>query len=187
MKHELWYSVVVRDRNGKVLSRERRRSRSFLKQWNQLVYVHMAQAALTIKDTGGTNRSVTVAETDFAMDAAANNANYGIRVGTGSTPVDVSDYKMNTPIAEGGGAGQMNHLVCTVTSPTVAAPSCYFVVSRVIVNNSGGLITVTEGGVYSQMGPTPYYCCLTRDVFAASQDVPDGGSITINWTLQVTL
>ncbi len=187
MKHELWYSVVVRDRHGKVVSRERRRSKSFLKQWNQLVYVQMATASLDgVVDTGGVGRSVTYHTNNFAMAAAAGLTTYGIRVGTGNTAVDISDHALETPIEEGGG---VEHLACTVADYVVAAPSCSFLVSRTITNNSGAEITVREAGIYVKMmyGSTPYYACVTRDVLITPQVVPNGGSILIEWTIGVTV
>jgi len=185
MKHELWYSVVVRDRSGKVISRKRGKSKSYLNAWNKLVYVQMSQVNATIKDTGGTDRSVNVHGDTFAMYAAAAVTTYGIRVGTGNTAVTINDYALETLIAEGAGAGQMNHLATSVDVSVVSAPHCYFLVSRTIVNNSGGLITCRESGIYARAAS--FYACVVRDVFGAAQDVPDGGSIIINYTLRVTV
>lgn len=185
MKHELWYSVVVRDRQGKVISRERRRSRSFLKQWNQLVYVQMAQTGLTITDTGGVARSINICATNFNMYGSAGSTISGIVVGTGNTAVTINDYALETQIEEGTGAGQMEHLTCTAAAFVVAPPSCYFVVSRTIANNSPGVITVREAAIYMKM--KTYYGCATRDVFITPQAVPIGGSITIDWTIKVTV
>ncbi|MBA7641980.1 hypothetical protein ES703_49666 [subsurface metagenome] len=185
MKHELWYSVVVRDRHGKVISRERRKSKSFLEQWNQLIYNHMASVNSNIADTGGVPRNVGRLTNDFAMNAPLGNADYGIRVGTGNTAVAIDDFALEFPITEGVGAGLMEHLVCTITVPAVAAPSCTFLVSRPIVNNSGGVITVREAGIYMRMAT--FYFCGIRDVLTVPQAVPDGGSITIDWTIGVTV
>ncbi|MBA7649498.1 hypothetical protein ES703_57295 [subsurface metagenome] len=185
MKYELWYSVVVRDRHGKVLSRERRRSRSFLKQWNQLVYAHMADTAVSITDTGGTPRSITRNNVDLDLSVSAGVTTHGIRVGTGNTAVAIDDYAVETPIEEGVGVDEMNHLICTVATSVVAAPSCSFVVSRSIVNNSAAEITVREAGIYMLMYIYPF--CATRDVFGTPQAVPVGGTITVNWTIKVTV
>ncbi|GAJ15130.1 unnamed protein product, partial [marine sediment metagenome] len=136
MKYELWYSVVVRDRNGKVVSRERRKSHSFLKAWNQLVFVHTSYINQSIKDTAGANRTVAPNKYDFGMDAGANVTTYGIRVGTGNTPVAIDDFALEIPIANGVGVGQMSHLACTVDGFIVAAPSCSFLVHRAFENNS---------------------------------------------------
>jgi len=186
MKHELWYSVVVRDRHGKVISRERRRSKSFLKQWNQVVYVQMAQTSLAgFIDTGNTPQTLGISAANFKMGAPVGTTTYGIRVGTGNTPVAIDDYALEAPIAEGGGGGQMNHLICTIATSVVAAPSCSFLVSRTITNNSGSEITVREAAIYMAAGPS--YGCGVRDVFVTPQAVPNGGSITIDWSIQVTV
>lgn len=188
MKYELWYSVVVRDRHGKVVSRERRKSHSFLKQWNQLVYVHMAQTSLAgVIDTGGTPRSISPADKDFDMRASAGTTTYGIRVGTGNTPVAIDDYALETPIAEGSGVDEMEHLVCTIATSVVAAPNCSFLVSRAIVNNSLAVITVREAAIYVKMDDPFLYGCAVRDVLTTPQAVPIGGTITIDWTIQVTV
>ncbi|KKM64545.1 hypothetical protein LCGC14_1500280 [marine sediment metagenome] len=188
MKHELWYSVVVRNRHGKVLSRERRRGRSFLKQWNQLVYAHMMQvySLSGVLDTGGTPRAISDHDNGFWMAQGGAGTTYGLRVGTGSTPVAIDDYALETPIGQGVGAGQMEHQACTVAISVVSAPSCYFVVSRTITNNSGDSITVREAALYMRAASS-YYLCGARDVFGTPQVVPNGGSITVDWTLQVTV
>jgi len=187
-KEGLWYSVVVRDRHGKVVSRERRKSHSFLEQWNQMVFAHLRGVqASSVHDTGGTPRTLNVDDQDFQMNAAANNVTYGIVVGTGNTAVDIEDFKLETPILNGVAAGEMQHLICTVDAAVVAAPSCSFVVHRTIVNNSGGIITVLEAGIYMIGGTAgTYRFDATRDVLVAPQAVPDGGAITIDWTIGVT-
>jgi len=188
MKREVWYSIVIRDKDGKVLHRERHRSKSFIRQWITTVYLHANQhfEYTGCKATDGTN-PVTVSDVDtFKMNAPAGNASYGILIGTGDTAVTISDYNLEAKIAHGVGAGQMSYQACSVAVSVVAAPNCGFIVSRSIVNNSGGLITVKESGIaYDQWtSPQKYYLGL-RDVFGSPQDVPNGGSITVNYTLRV--
>jgi len=187
-KEKLWYAIVVRDRQGKVVSRERRKAHSFLKQWNQLVYVHVTNSVYAgIVDTGGTPLNIQPYAQNFRMTAAAGQTTYGIRVGTGNTPVAIDNFALETPIEEGTGADQMEHLICTVANYVVAPPSCSHVVSRTIANSSGGVITVREAVCYMVMYDGALkYCCATRDVLAAPQAVPNGGAITIDWAIQVT-
>ena len=185
MKYELWYSVVVRDRNGKVVSRERRRSRSFLKQWNQRVYIQMSQATLNITDIDGVSQSCAPYAGAFAMKTEAG-YDIGIAVGLASDAVAIDDYALSSLIAEGTGANQMNYLACSVATSVVAAPSCSFVVSRAIVNNSGSEITVREAGIHARIKAN-VNGLMTRDVLGTPQAVPNGGTITVDWTLQVTV
>ena len=188
MKAELWYAVVVRDRSGKVLSRFRRKSRSFVKQWNQVIYRQTSNVNINVTDIGGVARSMTY-DVNLLMKAAAGEINYGIVVGTGDTAVVIGDYSLETRIAEGAGGGQLNYTASTVAVSVVSAPTCGFLLSRSAVNNSGVLITVKESGIYWRYKEfaTWYYFLAVRDVFGAPQDVPDGGSITVNYTLRVSV
>lgn len=189
MKYELWYSVVVRDRQGKVVSRERRKSRSFLKQWNQLVYVQMAQPSyLTIKNTAGGDELVPGDTYNFRWYSQSEGQDFvAIVIGTDNTPVTVSDYSLGAKISEGGGAGQMHYLQCSPEVSQVSDQNCGFLSSNSMVNNSGADITVRESGIYVRMKTFTTYCCGVRDVFGTPQVVPNGGSITINYTTRVSV
>ena len=196
MRRELWYKATVRDRNGKVLSQEEKKSRSFLGLWNKMIWTQMTNAsypALMVTDINGSSWPLGVGTSgnNFRMNAGVENAAMGIVIGTSNTPVAISDYRMGALIAQGFGAGQMDYMVMVINASVVADPNCDFFVSRQMANNSGGLITVRESGIYVMMerslSPfTAAYGCGVRDVFGTPQDVPDGGGITIEYTLRVT-
>jgi len=186
-KERLWYAIVVRDRHGEIVSRERRRSHSFLKQWNQLVYVQFSQASISITDKDGVARDC-VPHVCFEMNGPAGNLNWGIVVGTGDTAVTINDYSLETLIAEGAGANQMNYNACGVADYAVSPPNCSFIVSRAVINNSGSLITVKESGLNCRCWDTvSRYMCGVRDIFGTPQDVPNGGSIIVDYTIRVTV
>jgi len=183
MKRELWYEVIVRDRQGKVVSRERRRSRSFLKQWNQLMYVQITGRSLPgVMRTSGVTFTLSEDTNNFRMDGAG--SNYGIVCGTGDTAVAIDDYALAMLIEHGVGAGLFNYQAGTVSAVSIVGSHAKFVNSRTALNNSGGLITVKEVGIYTRAGPSTYVCGI-RDVLETPQDVPDGGGITIDYTLEV--
>ncbi len=186
MKDELGYSVVVRDRQGEVVSRERRKAKSFLKQWNEMMYAMMTTRNLQAKHIDGVVSTIGDVDEAFAMNGGIGIVDFGVVIGTGDTAVAIDDYALETLIAHGAGADQMSYAACTVSAFTVAPPSCSFVVTRTITNNSGVTITVKEAGLYMRSKSAGAYICGARDVFSAPQAVPDGGSITIDWTLKVT-
>ena len=196
MKRELWYKATIRDCNGKVLSQEEKKSRSFLGLWNKMIWTQMAGAsypALMVTDINGISWPLGVGTSgnNFKMNAGVENTAMGIVIGTSNTPVAISDYRMGALIAQGFGAGQMDYMAMVINASVVADPNCDFFVSRQMANNSGGLITVRESGIYVMMerslSPfTAAYGCGVRDVFGTPQDVPDGGGITIEYTLRVT-
>ena len=196
MKRELWYKALVRDRNGKVLSKEEEKSRSFLGLWNKMTWTQMTGAsypALMVTDINSNPWPLGVGTSgnNFRMNGGAENQSMGIVIGTGNTPVDVSDFRLAALIAQGFGVGQMDYMAMVINPSIVAGPDCDFFLSRQMANNSGGLITVRESGIYVMMerslSPfTAAYGCGVRDVFDTPQDVPDGGGITVEYTLRVT-
>jgi len=190
MKHELWYSVVVRDRQGKVLSRERCRSRSFLKAWNQLMFAQVCDlegaAYGTIKATDGSVGYGYAEARNFRVESHGSYG--GIFCGTGDTPVAIDDFELEGLIAEGAGPGQFNYSgMSTVTAATLDGSHCQFGVSRSPVNNSGNPITVKEVGIHTSfyVSTTQKWMLAIRDVLETPQEVPNGGAITVDYTLEV--
>ncbi len=185
-KEKLFYKVIVRDRTGKVISQQEAEAHSFLVQYNELLSGMMDFANRTIKDSGGTDRTVTTDLVSFSVAANIGEDARGIIVGTGNTAVAVGDYALEIAIAEGTGAGQMSYQAQTYdTDVTVADPDCTFELKRIIINNSGGTIVVAEIGIYCYLEGS-YLGCIARDVLGASVSVPDGGSITVFYTWRIT-
>ncbi|MBA7695850.1 hypothetical protein ES703_104490 [subsurface metagenome] len=177
-------TATVRDRNGRVISRERHKVKSFVRAYNHLLNV-LAYAYGSTKDIGGVLRLLGGGEPLFQCDAPIGETDYGIRIGTDGTGVNIEDYAMLAAIAEGVGAGQMSHQAMVYTDLGVVGNVCSFEAERVIVNNSGGAIAVAEVGIYCRaLSATIYkYFMIARDI--VSQSVPDGGAITVTYTIRV--
>ncbi|MFC2005671.1 hypothetical protein ACFLVG_01760 [Chloroflexota bacterium] len=188
----LFLAVKVTDRNGKVISRQRRRrSHSFVQGWNWAVcaqFLGQSTPSPTlgpVKNTAGGNVNLRTCGSPFRCNAGAGVTSIGIRVGTDNTPVAISDYALKAPISQGIGTGQMEHQAQTFAWIGVAGNVCSFQTERVIVNNSGTQINVREAAIYM----TVFYptaateICACRDLI--SQDVPDGGSITVTYTIRI--
>ncbi len=185
----LSYEVVVRDKNGKVLERIAAPSRSYVRAWNQCLYVLNMHTGYTITDTGGTGRYISYSSSILRANAGAGEIDHGIRVGKGTTPVTINDYALETPCGEGTGADLFLHQATSASSPAIAGSECSFWLRRVMVNNSGLMISgIREIGCYVMTKYSPRYCALSyRDVLAGPVSVPDGGSITVTYTLKVTV
>jgi len=189
MKHELWYSVVVRDRQGKVVSRERHRSRSFLKAWNELMFAQVTDvtgpSGAQIKDTSGATNNAYPEARNFRVDSHGSYG--GIFCGTGDTPVAIDDFELEGLIESGSGAGQFSYSVNTVTAASLDGSHCQFGVSNSPVNNSGNPITVKEVGIHTSFyySTTQKFMLAIRDVLETPQEVPNGGAITVDYTLEV--
>ena len=183
MKNELWYSVVVRDPKGKVTFREKGKSRSFLKAWNELLYAHMTSLSLNIRSTTNINNSASENAINFAMKVTTVS---GILLGTDDTPVAIDDYKLGAEIANGYAADTMFREASVNTPAVVVGNNCSFTTTRTFVNWSGGSITVKEMGIvcYFYSGGNKYMQA-TRDVFITPLVVEYGGGVVAEYTLEV--
>ena len=185
LSESLAYEVVVTDREGRVMQHENGVSHSFTEAWNKLINCNARQGSNTIKDTSGTERSVGAASSHLRAGAGIGDVSRGIRVGRGTTPVDISDYALEDPVDEGTGPGQLSHQEMQFSNPVVVGSECSFKLWRVMFNYTGALVSgIREIGCYVMMAP--YYALAFRDVLASSFSVPDGGAITITYEIKVS-
>jgi len=194
------YEVVVRDKKGKVLSRQKGVSKSLLRAFMLWLRSKFTIADLgyaeswTCADTSNVSRTFPntspFAEYRFGhFGAPVNDDTKGLRVGTGTTTVTPTDYELASKIAHGSGAGQMVYGAMTWEAVEVVGNVSRFRVSRVFTNNSGASITVREigGALYqTDSGAVARYLLYLRDVLASPSTVPDGASITVRYRFSVT-
>jgi len=190
---ELWLAVKVTDKNGKIISRQRRRrSHSYIQGWNWAVcgqFLGQSNPSPPLgltRNVAGGYVNLRTSGSPFRCNAGAGTTNTGIRVGTDNTSVTIADYALKASIGEGTGSGQMEHQAQTFNFIGVVGNVCSFQTERVIVNNSGGQINVREAAIYMmafRYPTTGTEICASRDLI--SQDVPDGGSITVTYTIRI--
>ena len=184
MKVEAWIEVFKIE-NGKKIVIKRRKARSFVKAFIGLLNVQMAGASRSIIDTGGTSRSISNSSYNFQVTAGAGTSAYGIQVGTGTNPVTIDDYKLQSQIAHGTGAGQLQYGATSVDAYAVSSGKAFFNVQRLFTNNSGGDITVKEIGLVSCIGGTSYYGLLDRTLMEFT--IPNGGTRGVSYEIRVTV
>jgi len=181
------YLVEVTDKDGKVLQRISAPSRSFVRQWYDVMSGMADNISRTIKDTGGINRSAGPHERNWFAYAPPGTTAWGHRVGKGTTAVTISDYALETPLEEGTGLDQFEHLITLYGKPAVVGSTCSFWLRRTMLNSSGSTITgIKEIGVYTRLAAS-YYMLGVRDVLPSAVYVPDGGAITVTYTFKVTV
>jgi len=193
MDVELGLALKVTDKDGRVISRQgRRKCHSFVQGWNWALsaqFLGQSQPSPPngpVKDTSGVNRNLRTCGNPFRCNAGAGATSYGIRVGTSTQAVSISDYALIAPVAEGTGSGQMEHQAQTFTWIGVVGNICSFKTERVIVNNSGAQINLREAAIYMSVFYYPTagtYIMACRDLI--SQNVPNGGSITVTYTWRI--
>jgi hypothetical protein len=186
--------LIVRNKNGEITQRQEMLSESFVKQFLQLLWLHMAYRygahrvhPKLVKATDGTDYYLQSSPTNWRCDAAANIDYYGIQVGTGATAPTINDYTMETLISHGVGAGQMQYSAVTFGAPTSDGTTSHFTVTRDFSNASGGSITVREVGLVCRISDykgSTYNFLTIRD--AVNITVPDGETLTVNYRIQAT-
>lgn len=193
-KIEVLRRITLTDRNGNVVFDSGLvQSDSFVIGFLKHLYGAFISANVTIKDTGGTNRVVEEPANStwnrFRIDAADDNDDFGIVVGTGTTAESNIDHNLATQIAHGSGAGQLDYGAHGFTAPAVVGSNVDMIVSRTFLNSSGAEISITEIGIYchSESSATAWYFCLLRDVLTSAIPVPNGQTATVQYTIRTTV
>jgi len=190
MIDRLYHQAEIRDRTGKMIKRlRRRRSRSYVRQWSDIVLEEVSAVARAITDRTGSAQTTSAAIWNMVMAGAAGNDDRGVIFGTDDTAVDISDYDLGAAIAEGTGAGQLQHQLTAFSAVSVAGDESSFTISRVAVNGSGSSITVKEIGLAFEASCVAgqKFFLAVRDVLSSSLAVPDGGAITAVYTIKVVV
>jgi len=185
--------LTVEDKRGKVTDHRIMRSKSFTRQFLELLWVQAFQipeiAPYSVRDTGNILRDICESGFTFAANGDAGNTAQGIIVGTGTTAPTINDYAIETLIAHGVAAGQLQYSAVTFGAPASDATTSQFTITRDFANASGGAITINEIALYVAgfKYNTSYYFMTIRDVIAGGISVPDGQTLTVNYREQVVI
>lgn len=188
----LTYRVVITDKDGKVLHDISAPSKSFVCQWNQIINGKARDTDVQVTDTSGVARTCSQVQNaaNLVINATIGTDSYGLRVGKGTTAVAIDDYALETPCDEGVGVDQLNHQLTELTAPQTVGSTCSFTVRRAMINNSGATIVgVQELGAYLMFreSTTARFAMGFRDILGSAVDVPDGGAVTVEYTIGVTV
>lgn len=184
-----YVTLELFNRQGKRVSRKRFGSRSFVEAFLSLLKAQIDPGTnvASVTDTGGTDRTLVDATTNFSCLALSHDR--GIVVGSGSTAVAVTDYKLATLIADGTSTDELSYGVQSVSAMTISDPNASFTIQRDFTNSSGAEITVNEVGIYAvgnYASPGATYFCIIRDLISGGQAVPDGQTLRVTYTIQTS-
>jgi len=126
----------------------------------------------------------------FRADGGIGDTTKGIVVGSGVAPPTNTDYKLDTIMGHGIGAGQITYNEMTILGVAVVGANVDLVMYRSFTNNTGADRTVREVGVYvyRNIAVTGTENCymIIRDVLGIAVTVPDKCSVTVYYTLRTT-
>ncbi len=163
---------------------ETRRCNSLLLAWVDIFLGIMKQTATSLKDTSGNTTTRNVGVTSLALNAGAAANLFGVMVGTGSTAVSISDFKLDTLITHGTGATQVAYGAVTVSSPATSGTTRYFTIARTFTGNASAVVTVNEIGLYCKFDSVYYYCI---DRTLSTFTIPIATAKTVTYTIGVTV
>ena len=179
----LYYEIIVEDRQGKIIARLKDEAKSWLKQYSQMVYGGMSGSAQTLTDITGVGRTQSVTYDLMNIWLNAGDDQRGPVVGSGSTPITIEDYKLESQISHGTGPGQLDHFANVIIYPSVEGSQCSHQLKKIFHNSSGAPVTVREVGIYCRISSAGN-ACIARDVLPGAVTVPDGGAITLIYSVK---
>lgn len=195
--------LTVKDKDGKVVDSRVMRSRCFVRQFLELLWIQMFQisnvAPQRVRGIDNMLWDIHAGSHSFRSDGGAGVVNQGIIVGTGTTAPNIDDYKIETIIdhdAGAHGAGTLEYGAVTFGAPTSDATTSQFTVTRNFVNASGGAITVNEIALYvlaygdklpSEDKTNTKNFMIIRDVISGGIAVANGQTLTVNYREQAVV
>lgn len=130
------------------------------------------------------------ADYPISIDNDLDDANWGILIGDDATTPEANDnFRLDSVIAAGAGAGQVNYGITTwAAGVTVDGDECSWSFNRVMTNNSGAGIEVKEIGAYIRIQSSPiHYAMILRDTLTPTITIPDGETMTVQYTLKTVV
>jgi len=197
-KSGFYLEYDIKDHNGRILRKGRRRANSFVGNliallWsimvskgtsNSTTYLLVSRADLI--DTSGNARTLTISN---SARAPAGTHTYGIRVGTGTTPVAIGQVNLASPIVHGTGSGQLQYGITTVETLIKSPTEWFYRIIRAFSNSSGATITVNEAGLFynaSTGGGLDFQYMIARDLIPGLE-IPNGATLTLRYIISYSI
>ncbi len=191
--------------DGRVVHHHRQRSHSWVRNAYNVIFSQIAcvntlglfgPGTTACKSTGGGNIAQVSAigmvtdssqlQTGRGYTAIAGSVASGIVVGSGAAVESFEDFVLQTPIANGVGAGQLSYIQSNayVVSYNAGTLTLSMTATRFMNNNSGGDVLVNEVALYaigSNLGATTW--CKSRDHLGATITIPNTGQLKVTYVV----
>ena len=117
------------------------------------------------------------------LEAPATTSTYGILVVTGTNAPANTDYTIQTQTAHGASANQLQYQATSMGAAAIVGANVDTVVTRILVNASGGTITLKEIGmaVYN----LAYYHLISHDT--VNQAITNGEIAVVSIDIRTTI
>jgi len=161
-------TVIVTDKNGKVVLRKRQKSRSFVVGFLNALY------------------------SNFTGPSGGNENFFGpnIVVGSGTAKPTISDTGLESQIGNGTGAGQLQYGSDSLTTPAAntSTNTGSMTWNKSFTNGSGGNVTVSEVGAYLNFGNIGSYTTyfILHDLLPSPITLSPNQVLTVVYTITIS-
>ena len=203
-----YLDIEVQDKSGIVVTKYSDRSKSWVRNfYNWMVTQQMAcnsnilgttyeAGTLAVKDTNGIVRShgtyairLNEVASGYGYRGATGSTTNGIVAGTGNAAESFESHILDSLIANGTGAGQLQYQEMSAPTPVWDSQNKTFTLEleRIMINSSGGAIDVKEVGLIALLiyAVTVSRYLVARDVLSSSVNVPNESQIKATYTIQI--
>jgi len=158
-------TVIVTDKNGKVVLRKRFKSRSFVVGFLNALY---------------NNFSFTSLNSLYCFQSP------NIVVGSGTAKPSITDTGLESQISNGTGAGQLQYGTDSLTKPAANTNTNTgsMTWSKSFTNGSGGNVTVSEVGAYLQTSGTQHF--ILHDLLPSPITLSPNQVLTVVYTITIS-
>lgn len=151
--------IEHRSSSGILLKRSSFIPNSVVQAYIALLTVQFSSSSLSIRDINNNNNTVYPSSDNLYIGAAINVDTFGIVVGSGTDSVTINDYKLQSKILQGVGAGLLQYSAMEFPSRySVDSTKAFTSFRRLFTNLSGSSITINELGVYTRSYANKTYC-----------------------------
>jgi len=189
------------DKDSRIVKVLRFESRSFVKNFMNMLYAILCKTTSPAKDLDGNNTQwVGAAENktghwchyNFKIILDEGRDDAGIIVGSGSTAVTPDDYRLESKIPHGDGDNQLHYYETQLLDPAVADGEAEVKVRRAFINYGSVPVTVSEVGLvnnpvhyYEDVHSMPGPRLLARDVLSSPVTLDPGCSLHVTYRIYV--
>lgn len=156
-----------------------RPAHSFLAQFIEFLFVQMSQTAAYITDIVNAENEISPHASNFRISAPASNLTYGLLIGSGTNPVDIDDYKLQSQITT-----DITVSVHTFGLSYPTASSRRLSISRTFTNSTASPIPIEEVALYMADG-IAYYECLDRTLYSTA--IPASSTLELTYRIDVSV
>jgi len=165
---DAYLTIIVKDKNGKVVYIRRYKSRSFVVGFLNALY----------NDFFSTSSNLQYI---FSPD---------IVVGSGTVKPSINDTALTSQIGNGTGAGQLQYGTDSLTTPIINTNnnSASFTWSKSFTNGSGGNVTVAEVGAYvtNKVNGSNVQYLILHDLLPSQITLANTQVLTVVYTITIT-